>query len=345
MRKKWVLHGVVIVLIVVVIFALDRYKLYKEEKPPVPVVTAGGTAIKPVLGAYKWNGQPEKNVKSDPAELLAEQKRALVDPGSTLEIRFDKTPENITYGWYDPYEKKVFWEEQSYMYHMWENGTFTYPNTADRYTTVIKAEWEEGQVTYYFDAQVENKFSYQGYLSDVKGSFSYVVIEKFSESAGFTIPYEFSRSFHKGQSMEMDADNFNTSHPELPPISGVPAYLIFDHEKLLYQTGDKDELLKWLSDTFDIKLISPQWYSKVPGKLSVLAVLKPEDGSVERLKKEENAGLISTIEVVDKSPYPQDVDMQAPMYYVFDENTNVFIAYDYNSLQMFLNDYATMNPQ
>ncbi len=55
------LIGLTIVTVVMVYF--DKQKVYKEEKPPVPVVSLGEQPTQVFLGSYTWNdGEVKKEL-------------------------------------------------------------------------------------------------------------------------------------------------------------------------------------------------------------------------------------------------------------------------------------------
>ncbi|PLR86474.1 hypothetical protein [Bacillus sp. V33-4] len=334
MKKKWVWRGGIILLALGIMFAFDRYKLYQEEKPPLPIVTANGKELKPLLGPYRWNNQKEKNKDITPGDLIQGKKPVLVDPLSELKIKFDEQPENITYGWWDPYGLEIYWDG-----YMWNNGTFTFPNRPDRYTQAIKVEWAKGEATYIIDAEVEKKVSYQEFLSDQKETLSILQVEPPGESMWVNLPFELaSETIMNGTAMNMD--EFISQFPELPPPPSLPAYFIFDQEKLIFNTADTNALITWLSETLDIEIVSPNWYAKEERKFSVLMILDENDDSPQRLREHEKMAVISEIHVLAESPFAVDKDFDKPLYYIFDNKGMLFNAYTYEDMMMLFEEHA-----
>jgi hypothetical protein len=95
MKKKLLIYGTAAILIVLSLLVMDRVKLYKEEKPPLPVVTVEGKEIPSVLGGYNWHGN--KVNFENPVKQLADMDAADVVQRERLDVRFpaDQQPKSI----------------------------------------------------------------------------------------------------------------------------------------------------------------------------------------------------------------------------------------------------------
>ena len=46
MIKKMLMYVTSFVILFLILFALDKYKIYKEEEPPIPEISVDGVSIK-----------------------------------------------------------------------------------------------------------------------------------------------------------------------------------------------------------------------------------------------------------------------------------------------------------
>lgn len=71
--NKKIMWGITIISILLAMFYIDKQKVYKEEKPPMPTVLLGEQELHPILSTYTWNaGKIEKEIK-DLTQLIEYQ--------------------------------------------------------------------------------------------------------------------------------------------------------------------------------------------------------------------------------------------------------------------------------
>ncbi|ESU31702.1 hypothetical protein G3A_15095 [Bacillus sp. 17376] len=96
MKRRLLFYGTTAILLLTLLIAMDRYKLYKEEKPPVPSITVNGQEIPYILGQYDWHAT--KTEKIDPIKAMAGMDPTKVKEKETLEVSFppEMEPESIS---------------------------------------------------------------------------------------------------------------------------------------------------------------------------------------------------------------------------------------------------------
>lgn len=86
MKKKLLSYGTAAILIVLVLISVDSFQLYKEEKPPLPIVTIEGREIPSVLGGYNWHGA--KHAFENPINQMADMEASEVMQKDRLDADF-----------------------------------------------------------------------------------------------------------------------------------------------------------------------------------------------------------------------------------------------------------------
>jgi hypothetical protein len=69
-NKKTILWLAAIIIVLLVMVYFDKQKVYKEEKPPIPVVSLGEQKTQVLLGSFTWNGREVKRELKDLEESL-----------------------------------------------------------------------------------------------------------------------------------------------------------------------------------------------------------------------------------------------------------------------------------
>lgn len=161
-------------LLMLILFMIDKYKLYKEEKPPIPAVSVDGKQVEAITGTYNWNGTRVK--AEEPVKLMLDVSGTRVESLQTLTVYFpgDKQPKKITISQWNTVpgiEKKsevgdTFAIPISYSSH---------PNQAFYYK--ISAEWEKNYSNYYVKLHIQDKrFAFQDFLAKQSGKQSVLAI-------------------------------------------------------------------------------------------------------------------------------------------------------------------------
>ncbi|MEN8700341.1 hypothetical protein [Bacillus infantis] len=241
---KWqrlILWGFGTVLIIMVMLYFDREKVYKEEKPPMPVITVGDTEVQAIMGSYRWNdGLVEKEIKDISKSLKYEP----VQGNKEFKIEFPEVEEPVYFarGLRNP-------NGEFYGANGFYGNDYIY-NASDIITFNIKAYWKNGKRADYFIPIQVREFELKEYYARYIGSYSILIINEdiaAAERAGKELRNEFSNT--------PTSINFGNKHsfPELK-IDQSQAFLLFDHQSEIFRANDVGTLKNYIKDN----IISPE---------------------------------------------------------------------------------------
>ncbi|RSD29591.1 hypothetical protein [Mesobacillus subterraneus] len=243
MKKRLLLYGSAAILLLTVLIAMDRYKLYKEEKPPLPIVTIEGEEIPVVMGTYHWRGT--RKTAEEPIKLLAGLNATKARERQRLKVIFpaDRNPSAITITQVNsvPGGEKL----------AAEGDTILVPKsqTLQNLHFQITAGWDKEYKsfsTYYVKLMVEDLPHFYDFLSKDPEKLSVLAIVPRGESEKYDIPEEIKAqldSFH----MSDDLEGLKKKYPELTSDT-IPVYMIFDTGELQSTYLDKEGLILRLTD-------------------------------------------------------------------------------------------------
>ncbi|WP_156972704.1 hypothetical protein [Mesobacillus selenatarsenatis] len=240
MKRKLLFYGTTAILLLIVLIAMDRYKLYKEEKPPVPSITVNGQEIPSIVGQYDWHGTKTKKI--EPIKAMAGMNPTKVKEKQTLEVSFppELEPASMTISQVNSapgLEKKTV-----------QGNRMQIPKslTQERIYFKIKAQWKKDYSTYYVKTDIEDLPPFYDFLSKDPGKLSVLAIVPRGESEKYDIPDEVKEkldSFHISDDME----SLKKQYPEL--LTNVtPVYMIFNSEFHQQTLQDKDQLIERVMD-------------------------------------------------------------------------------------------------
>ncbi|WP_214741100.1 hypothetical protein [Bacillus sp. ISL-41] len=240
MKRNLLFYGTSTILLLTVLIAMDRYKLYKEEKPPVPSITVNGQEIAQILGQYDWHGT--KTEKLDPLKAMAGMNPSRVKERETLEVSFppEVEPESITISQVNaaPGMEKQKAKEK----------TLPIPKslTQERIYFQIKAQWKRGYSTYYIKTDIEDLPLFYDFLSKDPEKLSVLAIVPRGESEKYDIPSEVKEKLDSFQISD-DLEGLKKRYPEL--LTNItPVYMIFNSEFHQQSVEDKDKLIDRVMD-------------------------------------------------------------------------------------------------
>jgi hypothetical protein len=240
MKRKLLFYGTTAILLLTVLIAMDRYKLYKEEKPPIPQITVNGQDVPSILGQYNWHGT--KTNKIEPIKVMAGMNPTKVKEKQTIEVTFppEQEPESITISQVETapgMEKQIV-----------KGNSLSIPKNPymERTYFKIKAKWDEEFSTYYVKLDIEELPPLYDFLSKDPEKLAVLAIVPRGESEKYDIPKELKQSLDSFQISD-DLEELKKKHPELL-INTTPIYLIFNTELLQHSVEDKDTLIRILMD-------------------------------------------------------------------------------------------------
>lgn len=243
MKKKLLSYGTAAILIVLVLISVDRFKLYKEEKPPLPVVTIEGKEIPSVLGGYNWHRT--KHAFENPINQMADMEATEVMQKDRLDVDFPgkQQPQSIIISQINsvPGGEKMAEESSSII--------IPRSQTSRPIHFQITASWDKSFTsfsTYYVKLQIEDIPDFYDFLSKDKNKLSVLAIVPRGDSEKYDIPDEFTQkldAFHISE----DPEVLMKEYPEMF-IPTVPVYLVFNDKELVFLYSTKEELLKLFTD-------------------------------------------------------------------------------------------------
>lgn len=243
--KKTVLWLVGLTIVTVVMFYFDKQKVYKEEKPPIPVVSLGEQPTQVFLGSYTWNdGEVNKELAD-----LKEVNFKRVEYRDQLHIDFPEgnEPLYLSKGAYDPTGKATY--PIPSMFND-ENVSFlgNYPSVL---TLSLKAFWKNGRrAEYIVPLNVEANPPEKEYLPVNKGFYSLLGVYSGESEIDTKIRQQISEAspnFLMETKGNVHLEMARNYYPELQ-ISSAPMYLLFNQEKEVFRTDSVDPLLQYIKD-------------------------------------------------------------------------------------------------
>lgn len=243
MKRKILIYAGAATILLVLLTSMDRYKLYKEEKPPIPEITVEEEPIQTVLGSYNYHGTKVK--ADDPVKMMLDFNGEQVKENQRLVVTFPAAaePKKITISQWNTIpgvEKKS------------ETGdSFTIPPSFSsqpdqKFYFKIKAEWEKDFSTYYVKLRIQDLPYFHEFLSHDSEKYSVLAIVPRGESEKYDIPEDLKSkldSFH----LSDDIEALKKEYPELQSTI-VPYYIIFNTEFKVWSTLHKEELIRWLTE-------------------------------------------------------------------------------------------------
>jgi hypothetical protein len=243
MKKKLLIYGTATVLFLSVLIAMDRYKLYKEEKPPLPVVKIEGKEIAVVTGGYNWHGIRQNS--EEPIKLMAGTIPSKAKERQKLTVSFpaDKKPKQIMINQVNsvPGADKLSAQSDSIL--------IPKSQTVQNILFQITAGWDEefnSFSTYYINLAIEDLPNFFDFLSKDLEKLSVLAIVPRGESEKYDIPDEIKAkldSFH----LSDDIDGLKERYPELT-TNVTPVYMIFNTTHLSISVLDKEALFSIILD-------------------------------------------------------------------------------------------------
>ncbi|WP_077211658.1 hypothetical protein [Bacillus dakarensis] len=248
--KRWIwILGTLTGLIIMISF--DYIKSYKEAEPPIPIVTVGDQEAAVTLGTFQWNDEPLNTFTKE--EIIAEASTTTINPLQDIQIRFpDPIPANFTVSSLEEMKEG----NETKLLQISSTHNYQIPNQPGSITVIISASWgKKRQADYYVSLEREEVLSYQELLSEENGSYSTLIIypsdggDPFQDTpmqTGIVPIYHW-----KGTD---NLDSIQKQFPDLD-IKEAPAYLVFDHEKLLIHTKEIDELTQFFLSNYQPRRI------------------------------------------------------------------------------------------
>ncbi|MFE4525510.1 hypothetical protein ACFRCQ_25940 [Cytobacillus firmus] len=235
MLIKWGL-GFLITLTILLIF--DKWKLYKEEKPPTPEISVEGREAPLVLYDYVWNGTEITNKLTQSSLLNATEslEPLSINPYSELEVSFSEKPDKLSISRWEPgIEKGTNEQEKSSYYISNRIGTGFY---------IVRAEWDEGKATYITKLKTEKIVSYQELLSPKESGYTVRGFDSQSASISEIYP-DYLNANIGGGFISGELEYLKRAYPELN-LNKLPTYFVFEQEKVIYSTHSQQQLKSYL---------------------------------------------------------------------------------------------------
>lgn len=228
-----------------VMFYFDKQKVYKEEKPPIPVVSLGEQETQVLLGSYTWNDGEVKREFKDQEESLNYKR---VEYRDKLHINFPKEEEPIylSRGYYGE-NGEAFYPA----YNLLNEDSNFLGNVTNIQTLSLKAFWKNGKrAEYIIPLNVKEVAPKKEYFPQQKGYYSLLVFYSDATHVSTNITLKLkqeSPNFLLEYSGQVNIDRAKEEFPELQ-INRVPSYLLFKGEKEVYRTDSIDALKQFVNE-------------------------------------------------------------------------------------------------
>lgn len=261
-NTKWqrlILWGSAAVLIIMAMLYFDREKVFKEEKPPMPVITVGDTEVQAIMGSYRWNdGLVEKEMKDISKSLKYQE----VPVNEEMRIEFPEGEEPIYFnkGSQD-YNGKFIGTTDSKINHYM-------PNATGLSTINIKAYWKDGKRADYIIPLKTSEVKLKEYYARYFGTYSILIVDEDTQSAEraqLDLQTEFSNMlifYNKADKQLL---------PELK-IDNSKAFLLFDHQKEIVRTDDVVTMKKYIRENIIFKEVIEGTVSEIDHDLGFVTI-------------------------------------------------------------------------
>lgn len=269
-HKKIILWLAGIIIVTLVMFYFDKQKVYKEEEPPMPVVSLGEQKAQVLLASFTWNGGEVRKELKDLVENLNYER---VEFRDELHVEFPEgeEPIYISRGLYDSNGEVVIPP-----FNMLDENANFLTNSSSIQTLSIKAFWKNGRrAEYIVPLNIREVPPEKEYLSPNKAFHSLLVVYG-NEPQGDTdvtlqINHE-SPKFLLGSSHRINLEMAKEDYPELQ-ITSTPSYLLFDQEKELFRTESVDSLLQYVKEnTYESKENKEGIVTKLDSRFGIVYV-------------------------------------------------------------------------
>ncbi|MBT2691380.1 hypothetical protein J7I93_24975 [Bacillus sp. ISL-47] len=242
--KKKLRWGMGFLTVLLVMLLFDKQKVYKEEKPPMPIVSVGEQEIQPVLGTYKWHGEKVEKELTDLTGSL-DYKNLEYRDKLTIDFPDDEQPIFVAKGNY--HNNKLY--VNPYSSHFGEDDYYL-SNYSSIETPSLHAYWEGGKrAEYIIPLNIRQVNPEKEYLAHSRGYHSLLLIGD-AESDGQSIIDELHEEY-PAYLLEthgyIDTETANKHHSELN-VEKDPSYILFDQEKEIFRTNTLEELKNYIKE-------------------------------------------------------------------------------------------------
>ncbi len=239
MTKKSLKWGIGAIVLLAILLSFDKWKLYKEEKPPLPEIVADGKEASALLFDYSWNGTDRFKAlnKANLSDSLESMEALPVGPFSDLAVSFPEKPDRMTISAWDPRLEEEIYKQ--------DGAAYNFTNRPGTVTLVIKAEWNKGRATYLTRVETEKIVSYQELLAPDKEVQTVIGFAASNSSSLAFANKQTGDRFASGY-ISGELDYLQKAYPELE-LNELPSYFVFKQEKIVYRTTDMQELKSYIS--------------------------------------------------------------------------------------------------
>lgn len=239
-KNKLIKWGIEFLVTLTILLFFDKWKLYKEEKPPPPKISVGGSEAPFVLYDYVWNGTEITNELTQSSLLNSTEsvEPLSINPYSELQVSFTEKPNKLSISRWEPgIEKETNEQEKSSYYISNRIGTGFY---------IVRAEWDEGKATYISKLNTKKIVSYQQILSPKKGGYTVIGLDAKSAS-GLDISRDFLDANISAGIISGELDYLKRAYPELN-LKKLPTYYVLKQERVIYSTHSLQQLKSYFGE-------------------------------------------------------------------------------------------------
>lgn len=335
LKKKYIVWGAGIAILLAIMIILDIQKVKKEEKPPLPTITIGDQTFQPVFEDYSWwNGQKMS------ANEISNPNRTTVEPFHDLVVNFSEVekPDHIKIQLTNPQHYYTQYVETDVA-----SNTIKLPNHPSVFNFLVEAKWEDkGSANYRVEIEIEEKWSYQRWLSPNPHGYGILIIDSEQQGHSSNFPPHFSQKINMmatvgGQSLEQVQRDF----PELD-IQTLPTFVVLDYDSVIMKTENEQELVAYLTNLF-----GSAYQNLLPSEEGTLATMfiVPEIEDLHKIFERLSSfpQLRATYGIIDGDgleEYYPELDMSSiPVFFIFDHQGTLFQTQDEEEFFEFIEEY------
>ncbi|MDZ5472852.1 hypothetical protein SM124_14055 [Bacillus sp. 31A1R] len=337
MKKKYILSAVGMLVILISMVIVDMQKVKNEEKPPLPTVFVGEKNVPAVYQSFSWHNGNKQKIKTKPVKTL-------VEPFNDLVVQFSEKdePDELVIemtnakSYYLPYlESKV---EDNQM------KLPVYPATLE---LSIQAKWKDkGEATYRVAVDIEQKTSYQRWLSPSDDGYGLLIIDTENGSNSIHLPPHIAgKVLMMGSMGTQSIEKVREDFPELN-IESIPTFVLLDQEKIVLNTNNKKEFISFFESK--VGTAFENILPKTDNTISTLSIVNDYE-LIQKIDEKvspfflKSSPMYRTGHIFHENDglheyYPELPIEKFPVYFVFDQKGVAYQTYELDEFIQYLKD-------
>ncbi|MBS8264072.1 hypothetical protein DYI25_06455 [Mesobacillus boroniphilus] len=252
MKNKWLPYGIVL-LAILMIFTMDKFRTLLPEQQeessfsiPEAQITIAGQEVLHKSGTFAWveKGTGPVVDQDEPPILFHDLLPVSAKPFSKMMVAFS---EEAGINTISVYRSRGDLEMGSQPFETIFDNTYTFNNVAGLSTVIIQASRGDQVYHYTFPLIIEELVTYQGQLAEEQGYLAVLELYKpEAQQENWALEQVNNQYVHKAHSLQVNSlEEARRKFSDLK-IDALPYYAIFNHERLLYESNNREDFFKML---------------------------------------------------------------------------------------------------